>query len=288
MKQLLVLSGKGGTGKTTVAGAFIALSKVQAFADCDIDAPNLHLVINPPSEAIKKPFYGMDKAKINQDVCIGCGKCESYCRFDAISMAPYQVIEHACEGCGVCKVVCPVNAIEMFPDIAGELRQFNEPGYAFSTATLKMGSGNSGKMVTEVKKQMKQSAGDAPLAIIDGSPGIGCPVIASISGVDMVLIVAEPSLSGISDMQRIMKTIYQFKVKPVVCVNKADVNLVHTEQIESYCSENHIPFVGTIPFDSKIIEAVNRGETVESLETPGGQAIRAIYSQTMALMESEA
>ena len=191
MKQLLILSGKGGTGKTTVASAFIELSKGQAFADCDVDAPNLHLVISQLSEPAKTDYYGFGKAVIDQGKCIRCGLCEENCNFGAIK--DFSIGEFECEGCGVCVEICPVQAITMQDHVSGNMMLYKNDGRVFSTAQLKLGSGASGKLVTAFKQQLTQEAPDSELAIIDGSPGIGCPVIASISGVDFVLIVAEPT-----------------------------------------------------------------------------------------------
>ncbi|MBP2666346.1 MAG: P-loop ATPase, MinD superfamily, partial [Firmicutes bacterium] len=238
MKQLLILSGKGGTGKTTIAGAFIKLSKARAYADCDVDAPNLHLVMSQSKPAIRSDYYGMPKAKIDQDVCVKCDWCRQNCRFDAIDAGvQYNTVdEYACEGCGVCAKICPVGAITLTPAVAGGLMLYVDDA-VFSTAQLKMGSGTSGMLVTEVKKQMKSAAADVEIAIIDGSPGIGCPVIASLSGVDMVLIVAEPSVSGISDMERIIKTAKGFQTKIAVCINKYNTNFVKTAEIVSFCQK---------------------------------------------------
>ena len=209
MKQLLILSGKGGTGKTTVAAAFIKLAQAKACADCDVDAPNLHFALNKGVPSKQTPFYGLDIAYIDQGKCVQCGQCLRHCRFGAIvhKDGGYTIDTPACEGCGVCEAVCPQKAVSLVPDPAGEMMLYSDEKSTFSTAKLKMGKGNSGMLVTEVKKRMRENALPAtPLAIIDGSPGIGCPVIASLNGVDMVLIVAEPSLSGISDMERIVKT----------------------------------------------------------------------------------
>ena len=234
MKQLLILSGKGGTGKTTIASAFIKLSVAKAYADCDVDAPNLHLIMAQNSEPERTDYFGMPKAEIDVDKCIECGLCKENCRFDAISDENgFKVDSFACEGCGVCEAVCPADAVSLKPAVAGELMLYADNNKVFSTAQLKMGSGTSGKLVTEVKKQMKTVASaDTKLAIIDGSPGIGCPVIASLSGVNMVLIVAEPSISGISDMERIIKTAETFRTKIGVCINKHDTNSANTEKIE--------------------------------------------------------
>ncbi len=276
MKQLLILSGKGGTGKTTIAGAFIKLSRVKAYADCDVDAPNLHLIMKQTAEVIKTDYFGMPKAVIDADLCKNCGVCKSNCRFDSIiSSHRYIVDQNLCEGCGVCVELCPTRAISLVPYNSGELLLYqNNDGSIFSTATLKMGSGTTGKLVTEVKKQLIMSASKADLSIIDGSPGIGCPVIASLSGVDMVLIVAEPTLSGMSDMKRILETADKFKVKTAVCINKYNINIKNAESIIAYCQKNNIPYVGKIPFDKRAVEAVNSGLTVVDVQCNAGDALQ--------------
>ncbi len=283
MKQLLILSGKGGTGKTTVAGAFIKLSNVNAYADCDIDAPNLHLIMKEESIPENSDYYGLDKAVIDKDKCIDCNLCYENCRFDAINNNDgYSVKVYDCEGCGVCEAICPSQAINMVPYKAGDMTLYREPK-VFSTARLKMGSGNSGLLVTEVKKNMKL-ASNADFAIIDGSPGIGCPVIASITGVDMVLIVAEPSLSGISDMKRIIETAKKFNTKLAVCVNKYDTNIENNDKIKQYCQNNNIDFTGEIPFDKKAVEAVNSGLTIIDIDCAAGEAVREVYKKTMKIL----
>lgn len=284
MKQLLILSGKGGTGKTTVASAFIKLSNAKAYADCDVDAPNLHLVMKQQSEPKITDYYGMPKAKINTDSCISCDKCRQNCRFDAIKVnKEYHVDNFACEGCGVCEEICPVNAISLETVVSGELMLYNGD-IIFSTAKLKMGSGTSGMLVTEVKNQMKSQTKNSEIAIIDGSPGIGCPVIASISGVDLVLIVTEPSISGISDMERIIETSKKFQTKVAVCINKYDTNIKNTEKIEQYCLENNIPFVGKIPFDSNAIKAINNGKSIIDIDCAAGVATKDVFNKTMKIL----
>lgn len=287
MKQLLILSGKGGTGKTTVAAAFIRLAKAKACADCDVDAPNLHFVLTNDSPSEQIPFYGMNIASINLENCSNCGLCLRHCRFGAISLKEgvYTVDAPACEGCGVCEAICPDKAISLIPDPAGELMLYTKADSVFSTARLKMGKGNSGMLVTAVKKRMSTAASpEADVAIIDGSPGIGCPVIASLSGVDMVLIVAEPSLSGISDMERIVKTAGGFGVSMAVCVNKYDVSDANTQAIELFCKRNNIPFVGKIPFDSNVVKSVNSGQSIIDLDCPSGAAVRIIFNTVMSLI----
>lgn len=276
MKQLLILSGKGGTGKTTISGAFVELSKSRAFADCDVDAPNLHLIVSQTVDPVKTDYYGFGKAAIDSLKCIRCGRCEEVCRFDAIHDNAVGVYE--CEGCGVCVEICPVQAITMLDHSSGSLMLYKEGGRVFSTARLNMGSGASGKLVAAVKKQLAEEAAGADLAIIDGSPGIGCPVIASISGVDMALIVAEPTLSGIHDMKRIIDTAKHFGVACAVCVNKFDVNEDNTKEIEHYCESLEIPVIGKIPFDETVIKAVNQCRSIACYpDSPAGKAIALIW-----------
>lgn len=287
MKQLLVLSGKGGTGKTTVSSAIIRLSEARAFADCDVDAPNLHLLLAGANEPEREDFWGLPKAVIDPEKCLRCGVCQASCRFDAIKQLDgrYQVEPFACEGCALCSVLCPAEAITMQAVVAGEMMLYSDADHIFSTAQLRMGSGTSGKLVTQVKQRMVAHApAETTLAVIDGSPGIGCPVIASISGAALVLVVTEPSLSGLSDLQRIVRTASQFRAKLAVCINKYDTNLPNTERIEAYCQAEGLPCLGRIPFDPKAGEAINQGLTVVDMPCVAGEAITAIYEQVVTLM----
>ncbi len=253
-----------------------------------MDAPNLHLVMKQPHDPARAAYYGLPKAAIDPDACTLCGRCAQHCRFGAISSAAgYRVDAFACEGCGVCEAICPAGAVAMKPSIAGELALYSDSDTAFSTAKLKTGSGTSGKLVTEVKKQMKSAAHGADLAVIDGSPGIGCPVIASISGADMVLIVAEPSISGISDMARILKTVGSFHTKAAICINKFDTNPTIATQIEALCQAEAIPFVGKIPFDPHAVKATNAGLSIVETDCTAGRAVRDVYQRTMELLFSE-
>ncbi|MBS4534155.1 ATP-binding protein [Clostridium sp. D2Q-14] len=284
MKQLLILSGKGGTGKTTIASSFIKLSSAKAFADCDVDAPNLHLVMEDFSTPKISDYYGLDKAYINQDKCVKCGLCMENCRFDAIGLRDnYEVDYFECEGCGVCEEICPVDAIELRPVIAGELKLYDDKKI-FSTAQLKMGNGNSGLLVTEVKKQMKTAIGETEIAIIDGSPGIGCPVIASISGVDMVLIVVEPSISGINDMKRIINTAGNFGTKIAICVNKYDTNIEKSNEIKDFADKYDIKFIGNIPFDIEAVKAINSGKSIVDIDCKAREAIEDVYKKTINML----
>ncbi|MBE5766541.1 MAG: 4Fe-4S dicluster domain-containing protein [Clostridiales bacterium] len=287
MKQLLILSGKGGTGKTTTASAFIRFSEARAFADCDVDAPNLHLAAGEfPDAPEMSLYYGTDMSMIDKEKCVSCGLCAETCKFGAIRMenGKYRVNPFVCEGCGVCMHVCPHGAVVMRPDTSGDVMTFRAEDRTFVTAMLKMGRGNSGKLVSAVKGKLAAEAPDVPFAVIDGSPGTGCPVIASITGVDMVLIVAEPSLSGLSDMQRILKVADILETPAVVCINKWDTSPEHAQKIEAYCAENNIPVLGRIPFDSAVPKAINDGISIADISCPARDALKSIYDKVMEMM----
>ena len=288
MKKLLILSGKGGTGKTTTAAAFIRFAAARAFADCDVDAPNLHLVTVAGDEPERFDYLGSQKAAVDPDKCSGCGKCIEACRFGAIRKMENtcEIDVFSCEGCGVCTAVCPSSAIELEDDVAGEVTLYRDPA-VFVTAELKMGRGNSGKLVSEVKKTLMKAAQGESLAIIDGSPGIGCPVIASMSGVNLVLIVAEPSLSGRSDLERILKTAEIFRTKTAICVNKYDTSLENTEKIERFCTDLGVPFVGCVPYDRQASAAINEGKSLADVDCPASYALREVFERTMKLLEDD-
>ncbi len=287
MKQVLVLSGKGGTGKTTIVAAFAYLLKAKAFADCDVDAPNLHLVTKMKSEPIIDNYYGMEKAHIDEEVCIKCGKCYQSCRFGAIvskNDGEYQVNALACEGCSVCEAVCPVGAVSMgeLPD--GQTKIYKDDR-VFSTATLKMGSGTSGKLVSRVKKNLLDNTSEeVEIALVDGSPGIGCPVISSISGVHLILLVTEPTVSGMSDMKRVIDIANHFKVPVAVCTNKYDVNQEKTDQIKDYALKAGCKYVGVIPYDRGVAKVTNTGKSVMEMETKAKPYIEDLFKQTMKLI----
>lgn len=261
LKQITVLSGKGGTGKTTLVASLAALANNVVVTDCDVDAPDLHMLLKP--EIIKEQeFRGGKVAVLDKAKCIDCRKCEEECRFNAIK--DLEVDPVLCEGCGVCTYVCPVEAIELKEKVCG-YAYVSKMKYGFmSHARLNPGEENSGKLVTLVRQNARQVAEDHDLNLIlnDGSPGIGCPVIASIGGVDLGIIVVEPTLSGIHDMERALKLLDHFKVKPTICINKYDLNVENTKKIEKFCKDNSIKVLGKISFDAVVTEAMVSGEPV--------------------------
>ena len=261
MKQITILSGKGGTGKTTITASFAALSKNKVLADCDVDAPNLHLLLKP-KVIEKQEFKGLKLAVIDETECIQCGKCEESCRFDAIK--EFQVDPILCEGCAVCAYVCPVEAIEMMERISGYAFISDTRYGPMAHARLNPGEENSGKLVTLVRNNAKRIAEKKGLNLIinDGPPGIGCPVIASISGIDLGLVIVEPTLSGIHDLERAVGLLDHFQVQALVCINKYDINMKNTLEIAEFCRSRNLELVGKIPFDPVVTEAMAQGEPV--------------------------
>ncbi len=250
MKQVTVVSGKGGAGKTTVTAMFATLANA-VIADCDVDAPNLHILLKP--EVVETiPFEGMKKARIIEDKCSRCGLCEELCRFDAIR--EFKVDEIRCEGCAFCYRACPEGAIEMVSEKRGEIYITKTEFGDFVYALLFPGEENSGKLVNEVRNTAKRIAEEkgVDLLILDGAAGIGCPVIASLAGASVALVVAEPTLSGLNDMARIIELARHFKIEPLVAVNKFDLNPDITAKIEEFCSNDNVEIVGKIPFDEDI------------------------------------
>lgn len=287
MKKLLILSGKGGTGKTSTAASFIAFSKAKAIADCDVDAPNLHLAVAGSSEPQTSDFTGSQKASIDASLCTNCKICQNHCRFNAIETNGKNCFVNPvrCEGCGVCTFVCPQKAVTMEDDISGQQFLFTENSRIFSTAKLKIGRGNSGKLVTAVKKSLFEKSRDADIAVIDGSPGIGCPVIASINGADLILIVAEPSSSGFNDLKRLVQTAFSLQAAVCVCVNKWDINPKYTDLIQQFCMENNIPFAGTIPYDDTVSLAVNEQKNIAEFDCEAARALHKIYCNVMQILD---
>ncbi len=262
MKQLTVLSGKGGTGKTTITASLAVLAKNAVVADCDVDAPDLHLLLHP-SVVKTQEFKGSKLAVIDKSKCIECGLCREKCRFDAIT-ENFEVDPIACEGCGVCTIICPVSAITLTERISGHA-YVSKTKYGFMAhAMLSPGEANSGKLVTLVRQNAKilTESEHSDLIIMDGPPGISCPVIASVTGIDAGLVVTEPTMSGIHDFERALELLKHFNVQPFVCVNMYDINEDNTEKIVSFCKEKDIKVVGKIPFNPVVTEAMVNGKPI--------------------------
>jgi MinD superfamily P-loop ATPase len=282
VKEITVLSGKGGTGKTSVAASLAVLAKNAVMTDCDVDAPDLHMLLKP--EVLEtQEFKASRVAVIDEEACVQCGKCEEYCRFGAIDK--YAVDPVLCEGCGVCAYICPVAAIELEKRVSGYAFISKTKYGPMSHALLNPGEENSGKLVSLVRKNAKMVAEKekCELIINDGPPGIGCPVIASVGGVDIGLIVVEPTLSGIHDMGRAFGLLSHFKIPALVCVNKYDLNEENTGRVAAFCKSNGVEVVGKIPFDQIVTEAMVAGKPIVeySPESRVSQAIKEMWQSTL-------
>lgn len=257
--EIVVLSGKGGTGKTSISAAFATLNKNIVIADCDVDAANLRLIIQHENYS-EEPFIAGKKATVNSNLCTLCEKCVEYCRFDAISIVDnkLKISATACDGCKLCERVCPVNAISMYENSLSRSYVANIRNGIMVHARLSPGEDNSGKLVALVKKKAReiQKEKNIDILLIDGPPGIGCPVIASISGANKIVLVTEPTISGISDLQRIIKLLNNFKGQKYIIVNKADINKSYTSEIEKLSNEENIIFLGKIPYNKIFTDAM--------------------------------
>ncbi len=273
MKQLTIISGKGGTGKTTLTAAFAHLADHAVIADCDVDAADLHLILIP--HIVKEePFYGGQLASIDNELCTRCGLCEQECRFGAIRA--FRVDPFSCEGCGVCAHICPEKAVSMEERLSGCWFVSDTREGPMVHARLGIAAENSGKLVSTVRQHAKELAENEKkdLVIIDGPPGIGCPVIASIGGVDLVLIVTEPTLSGLHDLKRILEVANHFNIQAMVCINKCDINPENARSIADYCEEKGIAIAGRIPYDPAVTGAMMN--VLSIAEYPCGQVTEAV------------
>lgn len=296
MKELVVLSGKGGTGKTSIVASFAALYEDKVVADCDVDAADLHLVLSPRTTNWKA-FHGSKLAIIDQDGCTACGECAEVCRFDAIiqgsdpadpSRTKYSVDPLACEGCGACVIVCPPDTIRLEDAMTGEWAVSESRLGPLIHARLGIGQESSGKLVTMVRSQAARVARErgAALSLIDGSPGIGCPVIASLTGADLALVVTEPTVSGLHDMERVAGVAKKLGVPVTVSINKHDINPDAAARIEAWCASSGIPVAARIPYDDAVTAAqVNGLSVVEHGDGPAATAIRDLWSSVSATLE---
>ena len=261
MKEVVVLSGKGGTGKTSIVGSLAALAERKVLADCDVGAADLHLLLNP-SVKEETEFWSGQVAHIDLDRCTECGLCQDLCRFDAIEDCTVDPI--SCEGCGFCSHICPVAAVTMTNNLSGYWFISETRFGPLVHARLGIAQENSGKLVAVVRRQARQIAESEgkDLIISDGPPGIGCPVISSLSGASLALMVTEPTLSGIHDLERVLGVCRHFSVPALVCINKYDINEDNAGRIEDYCREQGIELAARIPFDNIVTEALVKGRPV--------------------------
>lgn len=290
MKEIVIISGKGGTGKTTLTGALAALVQNKVLADCDVDAADLHLILDPTIKQEAK-FSGRKLPKINPDICTQCGKCREVCQFEAIT--PNFVVNTLhCEACGVCVWFCPVDAID-FPDHFGGNWYISETRFGpMVHARLGIAEENSGKLVALVRKEAKKitEAGKQDYLLVDGAPGVGCPVISSISGANAVLIVTEPTLSGLHDLERVSSlSAAHFGLPTFVCVNKYDLNPEITEDISKFCEENHLGFIGKIPFDPTVTKAMVAGKTIIEFAPEGNvsSVIKKMWKELLTQLDGD-
>lgn len=275
MKELVIISGKGGTGKTSLVAAFASLAENMVLCDADVDAADLHLIMSPDANK-SSDFQSGHKAIINRDKCTECNLCRELCRWNAID-EDFRVDPIECEGCGVCYYFCPEEAIDFPLNTCGEWFISDTRFGPMVHARLGIAEENSGKLVTLVRKEARDLAEAKNLSLIltDGAPGVGCPVIASIGGADAVLVVTEPTVSGVHDMERVVQLADFFKIKAVVCVNKYDLNPEKSREVEEYAGRKGVGFLGQIPFDPIFTKAMVQGRNIFEYD-PGSEACNAV------------
>jgi len=273
MKEIVVLSGKGGTGKTSIVGSLAALAERKVLADCDVDAADLHLLLSPSMKQ-ETEFWSGQVAHIDLDKCTQCGLCQALCRFDAIR--DLEVDPVSCEGCGFCFHICPAEAITMKENLSGHWFISDTKYGPLVHARLGIAQENSGKLVAQVRQKARQIAEEQGIGCIisDGPPGIGCPVISSLSGAGLALLVTEPTLSGMHDLERVLGVCRHFSIPAMVCINKYDINEENNRQIESHCLSQGIEVVGRIPFDNVVTKSIVKGIPV--VEYSDGRVSREI------------
>ena len=289
IKEVVVVSGKGGTGKTSLSGALAMLLPNRVVADCDVDAANLHLILNPEQALRTSLFMGGKKARIDPESCVRCGTCREACRYDAIS-GDFIIDPLLCEGCGACHFLCPAEAVRFSSHLAGYCHSGtlgDNGGFVF--AELLPGAENSGKLVAMVREEARKEAkeGGRPLILIDGPPGIGCPVISSLTGTSFAIIVTEPTPSGVHDLQRLVELTGHFRIKTALVVNKSDINPRYVREIKSYCAERGLIYLGEIPYEPKITEAQRQAKTILDYDPDcaASGAIYEIYTKLQYILE---
>ena len=293
MKELVVISGKGGTGKTSIVAAFAALAKESVFADCDVDAADLHLILEPQVKH-DEVFKAGKKASIVTEECVACGKCDELCVFDAVRFdgpgngaveKTYRIDPVSCDGCGVCVRFCPAEAIQFNEAECGRWFISQTRFGSMVHAKLGIAEDNSGKLVSLVREQARNLAekNTRQMVIIDGPPGIGCPVIASITGANLVLVVTEPTLSGLHDLERVRELTRHFGIKTLVCINKYDINTDLTAQIESQAKDLDTEVIGKVCYDEAFTQAqIHKQSVVEyDPESEVAQEIQSLWESVM-------
>ncbi len=296
IKELVVISGKGGTGKTSLVASFATLAERSVFADCDVDAADLHLVLGPNIRQSGN-FSGGSLAKIVAERCTGCGKCKEICRFDAIFQqdtpgnagATFVVDPIACEGCGVCAHFCPAGAVKFAPVVNGKWFVSDTRCGPLVHAALGVAQENSGKLVSLVRSKARELAEQRQLdlVLIDGAPGVGCPVIASITGADLVLIVTEPTLSGMHDLERVGALTRHFGVRALVCVNKWDLNGEVTADIEALAQRAGMEVVGRVPYDAAVTAAqIEKKSLVEYTQEGAAVDVKRVWDNVLGAVRT--
>ncbi len=272
MKEIVVISGKGGTGKTSLTASFAVLEKEKVVvADCDVDAADMHLLMNPDFKKSQEFFSG-ELAVIKQEDCIQCGKCADICRFDAIPFInnTFVVDEISCEGCGYCARICPTDAIINIQQKVGHWYISDiKTGSKMVHAKLAIGADNSGKLVAQVKNEAKKIAeeGNYEYILVDGSPGVGCPVVSSLSGANYVVLVTEPTVSGLHDLKRVYELVHKFNIKAGCIINKFDLNLSVTDEIKQFLTEEKINHLADIPYSNNFTQAITKSKTIVEFDT---------------------
>ena len=296
-KELVIISGKGGTGKTSIVASFATLADNAVLADCDVDAADLHLVLEPRIVR-RETFSGGSRARIMPKRCTACGKCAEVCRFEAVSCGEtgegqrekeYRIDPIACEGCGVCVWFCPEKAIEFAPAVNGEWFVSETRAGPMVHAKLGIAEENSGKLVSLVREQARETAKTQKrdLVLIDGSPGIGCPVIASITGADLALVVTEPTLSGLHDLERVSDLTGHFRVETLICINKWDINENLTSEIEALARRRGLKLAGRVRYDRAVTEAQIRRQSIAEYAVDGvATDVRQLWANVLETLRS--
>lgn len=289
IKEVAIVSGKGGTGKTSLAGSLSSLLQNKVIADCDVDAANLHIIVVPEEVLSQKEFTGGKKASIDLKKCTRCNICRDVCNYNAISK-DYIVDRVLCEGCGACYFLCPAKAVEFTPQLAGYCytsSAFDDERFIF--AELLPGEENSGKLVAMVRNEAREEAQKTAkgMILIDGPPGIGCPVISSLTGTHLAVVVTEPTPTGVHDLRRIIELARHFQIKTALVVNKSDINPRFVKQMRQYCEDEGIIYLGEIPYEIKITEAQRQMKTIIDFapDCEASIAIKEIYKKLTSILE---